>query len=305
MLILTEVALISNWASSSSAGRSTAEYHGETGPLDLFFGRELRSDAQSGGAAKRFLRDFSTTMWRGLLITFPSGFYLQHREYQFGWTYAVAGAAMPALFAAGAAIDSSSGGGGGGGGAAGATGWSEFLFGTWLWAILLLLARPSAESCPIPYLPLMKLLGRLGVATAVIFFVCSVFYGTVSQCNTDEWAVNLLGLWGSTIGLALLLVATCMPAWASRCHRNRGRYGYGYAAKDAHPGVPNNNYAKINSDDGQYTASSSSGANNNGTIAQPVWQSFAGNDTTTFEGGHNGSVFFGSRSGHAHTNKSR
>lgn len=53
--------------------------------------------AESGNVSffRRLVRDFGTTMWRGLLITFPSGFYLQHREYQFGWTYAVAGAAMP------------------------------------------------------------------------------------------------------------------------------------------------------------------------------------------------------------------
>lgn len=105
----------------------------------------------------------------------------------------------------------------------------------------------------------MKGLGYLGACTAAIFFTGSIFYGTVSQCDTDVWAVNLVGLWGSTIAVVVLLVATCMPAWASRCHRSTTRqqhHGstYPYAGKDhdeRRPGLPHNGHAKINSDDGR------------------------------------------------------
>lgn len=105
----------------------------------------------------------------------------------------------------------------------------------------------------------MKGLGYLGACTAAIFFTASIFYGTVSQCDTDVWAVNLVGLWGSTIAVVVLLVATCMPAWASRCHRSTTRqqhHGstYPYAGKDhdeRRPGLPHNGHAKINSDDGR------------------------------------------------------
>jgi hypothetical protein len=234
-------------------------------------------------------------------MTFPAGFYLQHREYQYGWAYALAGAAMPAIYCIAATIDNST---------STNNGTASFLFGTWLWAVLLLVARPSTAACALPWQPIFKLLSILAAVMVGGFAIASVFYGTIERCDADAALISLFGLWACTVGMGGLLACSCRQQWWNqRC----GRHTHTITAAmtkgnlKQKPGLPMNSNANINGDDGVVFGGGgdrrggvrvANGNQNHSMHGGVEWQSFADHNNTTFGPrtpyGVNGSIF-GSR----------
>ena len=220
--LLTWASLIVGWGTYFGMGVSNGGFVSRIGVFDWWFGREQLEWT----LGERWVRDAAAMSLRGLVWTAPSGYLLHHRG--LGWHYALAGAMMGPIYSIGQGAhfagpskkngSENSGGGGGGGGGGGNDGssngdfmfgagvpWSESVWGTWLWAVLILacLSRPHMATG-------RRLVRGVGyvhwfetgmcVFTAYLFASC-IYYATVVQCDESNWVQTFIGLLVSTVAL--------------------------------------------------------------------------------------------------------
>lgn len=182
---------------------------------------------------QKFLRDYSGMSLRGLLWTLPQGYALQ--QFGFGWQYSLSGSLMGAVYFAGSQMqgyhdnfmDTS-------------TGFSEYMWGTFVWFIILVCCitqciyrircwvySKSTSSITSPYTRIDQLLylslnnsiteilyNLLIVLFWCVFAVTVSYYALSKQVNMRQKGETFVGLFTSLIVLTFLI----SWRWSSAYH---------------------------------------------------------------------------------------
>ncbi|XP_035657998.1 uncharacterized protein LOC118403395 [Branchiostoma floridae] len=120
--LMTWLGLYVGWGTYMSLGEDTAGYNSRSGVFDWALGRQM----QNWSYPRRVVRDYAGMSLRGLIWTTPQGYVLYHLG--LGWCPSLSGALMGLVYFAGNHGDTP---------LCKNTACSEYLWGIWVWLVLL------------------------------------------------------------------------------------------------------------------------------------------------------------------------